>query len=96
MKKIGLLLLVFVLLISAVLWGSGVIPRQIGKTFGIKEVQKQFPEKDLQFERIEWSKFHRDYIITFTDSYGASYSYVIGPYWFPYSLGQGNVTIEEH
>ncbi len=96
MKKAVLLLLVFVLLISAVLWGSGVIPKQIGKTYGIKEVQKQFPEKDLQFEKIEWSKFHGDYVITFKDPLGASYSCLIGPCWFPYSLGQGIVAWEEH
>ncbi len=53
MKKIVLILLVFALLISAVLWGLGVIPRQIGKAYGIKETQKQFPEKNLQFEGIE-------------------------------------------
>lgn len=96
MKKIVLILLFFSLLISAVLWGSGVIPRQIGKAYGIKETQKQFPEKNLQFEGIEWSKFHGDYVITFEDPYGASYSCVIGPCWFPCSLSQGIDSWEEH
>ncbi len=95
-KKVFTIILLFALFTVTILWGSGVVPKQIGKIYGMKEVQKQFPEKNLQFKEIEWSKFHGDYVITFTDSYESSYSCIIGPCYFPCSLGQGIVAWEEH
>ena len=78
----------FVLLVS-VSWFSGLIPRQIAKIYGKSYVKNNFPEKQLEYVDIEWNKFYGDYIITFKDNEGKIYSSVIGPKFFPISMGQG-------
>ena len=78
----------FVLLVS-VSWFSGLIPRQIAKIYGKNYVKNNFSEKQLEYVNIEWNKFYGDYIITFKDNEGKIYSSVIGPKFFPISMGQG-------
>lgn len=80
----------FVLFVSvSVSWFSGLIPRQIAKIYGKSYVKNNFPEKQLEYVDIEWNKFYGDYIITFKDKDEKIYSSVIGPKFFPISMGQG-------
>lgn len=87
-KKIIIIAVTFVLLVS-VSWFSGLIPRQIAKIYGKSYVKNNFPEKQLEYVDIEWNKFYGDYIITFKGKDEKIYSSVIGPKFFPISMGQG-------
>ena len=87
-KKIIIKAVAFVLFVS-VSWFSGLVPRQIAKIYGKSYVNNNFPEMQLEYVDIEWNKFYGDYIITFNDNEGKIYSSVIGPKFFPISMGQG-------
>ena len=91
MKKSKRIIIISAVLITviAVSWFSGLIPRQIAKIYGKNYVKNNFPEKQLEYVNIEWNKFYGDYIITFNDNEGKIYSSVIGPKFFPISMGQG-------
>ena len=91
MKKSKRIIIISAVLITviAVSWFSGLIPRQIAKIYGKNYVKNNFPEKQLEYVDIEWNKFYGDYIITFKDNEGKIYSSVIGPKFFPISMGQG-------
>lgn len=91
MKKSKRIIIISAVLITviAVSWFSGLIPRQIAKKYGKNYVKNNFPEKQLEYVDIEWNKFYGDYIITFKDNEGKIYSSVIGPKFFPISMGQG-------
>lgn len=91
MKKSKRIIIISAVLITviAVSWFSGLIPRQIAKIYGKNYVKNNFPEKQLEYVNIEWNKFYGDYIITFKDNEGKIYSSVIGPKFFPISMGQG-------
>ena len=91
MKKSKRIIIISAVLITviAVSWFSGHIPRQIAKIYGKNYVKNNFPEKQLEYVNIEWNKFYGDYIITFKDNEGKIYSSVIGPKFFPISMGQG-------
>ena len=91
MKKSKRIIIISAVLITviAVSWFSGLIPRQIAKIYGKSYVKNNFPEKQLEYVDIEWNKFYGDYIITFKDNEGKIYSSVIGPKFFPISMGQG-------
>ena len=91
MKKSKRIIIISAVLITviAVSWFSGLIPRQIAKIYGKNYVKNNFPEKQLEYVNIEWNKFYGDYIITFKDNEGKIYSSVIGPKFFPISIGQG-------
>lgn len=96
MKKILIIIGILVLVII-VLWFGGVIPKQIGKIYGIKYMKNNFPEMQFEYVNIEWNKYYGDYIITFKDKENGSYSCVIGPKYFPISIGQGlNVIMENY
>lgn len=94
-KKIIISILVVVLLLIIILWSSGIIPKQIAKIYGTNYMKKYFPKMQLEYVNIEWNKYYADYIITFKDKYNQNYSCVIGPKYFPVSIGQGIFTIEE-
>lgn len=94
MNKKSLIIIVVVLLIIA-LWFGGIIPKQIGKIYGINYMNENFPEMQLEYVDIEWNKYYGDYIITFKDKENQNYGCVIGPKYFPVNLGQGIFTIEE-
>lgn len=91
MKKSKRIIIISAVLITviAVSWFSGLIPRQIAKIYGKNYVKNNFSEKQLEYVNIEWNKFYGDYIITFKDNEGKIYSSVIGPKFFPISMGQG-------
>ena len=95
MKKKILIISSIVLVILIALWFSGIIPKQIGKIYGTKYMQENFPNMELEFVNIEWSKHYGDYIISFKDKENQKYSCVIGPKYFPISIGQGKFAIEE-
>lgn len=87
-KSIVIIVLAVVLLVS-VLWFVGVIPKQIAKVYGTKYMKDNFEEMQLEYVNIEWNKYYGDYIITFKDKENKNYGCVIGPKYFPISMGQG-------
>ena len=93
-KKIIISAIVVILLLT-VLWFSGIIPTQIAKIYATNYMQNNYPEMQLEYVNIEWSKYHEDYLITFKDKNNQNYSCVIGPKYFPVSIEQGLLTIEE-
>lgn len=95
MKKKILIICSIVIIALIALWFTGVIPKQIGKIYGINYVKNNFPKMQLEFVNIEWSKHYGDYIITFKDKENEKYSCVIGPKYFPISIGQGMFEIQE-
>lgn len=96
MKKKKIVIIAIIILILATgLWFGGLIPRQIGKFLGKKYMSEKFPEMQLEYVKIEWNKYYGDYIITFKDKDNQSYGCVIGPKYFPVSIGQGIYAIEE-
>lgn len=96
MKK-NLIIIGILVLVIIVLWFGGVIPKQIGKIYGIKYMKNNFPEMQFDYVNIEWNKYYGDYIINFKDKENGSYSCVIGPKYFPISIGQGlNVIMENY
>ncbi len=84
------------LLLIATLWGSGMIPKQIGRIWGCNYVQDQFPELNLNFEKIEWNQFYGDYVITFRDQEHQTVSFVLYPKFFPSCPGQGTFPLQEY
>mgnify|MGYP003300002820 CR=1 FL=1 len=95
-KSIVIIVLAVVLLVS-VLWFGGLIPKQIGKIYGTKYMNDNFPEMQLEYVDIEWNKYYGDYIIKFKDKEGQDYGCVIGPKYLPISIGQGiNVIMETY
>lgn len=95
MKKKILLSVLAVVLLVVFLWGSGIIPKQIAKIYGTNYVQEHFSETNLKYKSIEWSPYHGDYIVTFRNPEGKTYSCVVYPRFFPICLGQGFATLEE-
>ena len=94
-EKIKRNIFIVVLIILIALWFSGIIPKQIGKIYGINYMKNNFPEMELEYVNIEWSKHYGDYIISFEDKDNQNYSCVIGPKYLPISIGQGIFAIEE-
>lgn len=84
-----------VLLVVAALWLSGLIPKYIGKMYGIYYTKNNFPKMELRFLSIEWSSKHEEYIIFFDDPTGESYSFTLGPKLLPIVVGQGESVIRE-
>lgn len=95
MKKRNLIIIINTVLVIIALWFGGIIPKQIGKIYGTKYMKHNFPEMQLEYINIEWNKYYGDYIITFKDKENQDYSCVIGPKYFPISIGQGLFEIEE-
>ena len=94
-KKTTILLIIFILLIVLILWVSGLIPKQFAKVYGTNYMKKNFPEMNLKYYEIEWSKYHGNYIITFIDANNQKYGVSIGPKFFPISIGEGLLVIIE-
>lgn len=94
-KKKILVIIGIVVLVIIVLWLEGVIPKQIGKIYGIRYMKDNFPKMQLEYVNIEWSQYHDEYIITFKDKDNQQYGCSIGPKYFPVSLGQGLNGIKE-
>lgn len=97
MKKKILIVVISIIALIAILWITGIIPKQIGKIYGTKYMKDNFPEMQLEYENIEWNKYYGDYIITFKDKENQNYGCVIGPKYLPISIGQGiNAIIETY
>lgn len=94
-KRIIIVLTIMFLLIIFGLWFSGFIPKQIAKIYGANYMNNHFPKMKLEYENLEWSKYHNSYIISFKDKENNIYGCTIGPKYFPISLGQGLYSIEE-
>lgn len=96
-KKKMIILIVTILVLIVALWISGIIPKQIAKISAANYLEKNFPEMQLKYDNIEWNKYYGDYIITFKDKENQNYGCVIGPKYFPISMGQGiNAIIETY
>ena len=80
--------------ILAVLWLTGLIPKQIARIAGTSYVKMHFPEMRLECVGVEYADVYGDYLISFEDKHGKAYSCVIGPEFFPVCLGQGLFAIE--
>lgn len=85
-KKIVILLIIMLII---VLWISKVIPMGIARIYGTIYMDKHFPELQLKYDNIEWSKYHNEYIIRFKDKDGKIHGFTIGPKYFPVFLGEG-------
>lgn len=96
MKKKVYLILIAAIVIFAVLWLSGIVPKKIAEISGTHYVKEHFPEMRLECVNVEWADVYGDYLITFQDKDGSIYSCVIGPSIFPCRLGQGLFEIQEH
>ena len=78
-KKIFLIVIVII----AILWISGVIPMGIARICGTVNVKKYYPNEQLEYENIEWSKFHGKYIVCFRNQDNQTYTVEVGPRFFP-------------
>ncbi|MBE6753772.1 MAG: hypothetical protein E7559_05425 [Ruminococcaceae bacterium] len=96
MKNKKWLIPLAIVCVIALLWGVGIIPKQIARIAGTSYAKKHFPEMHMECVRVEWADVYGDYLITFKDSNGNTYGCVIGPAVFPVSLGQGLFAIEEY
>ena len=77
-----------------VLWFAGIIPKQMAEIFGTSYVNNHFPEMQLECVGVEYADVYGDYLITFKGTNENTYSCVIGPKYFPVSMGQGLLAIE--
>ena len=96
MKRKILITLLCTALVTAILWGSGIIPRGIARIAGEKELQQRFPNLFPTEISVEWNRFYGDYVFSFSDQDGERHSCVIGPRIFPVTLGQGTLALEEY
>ena len=95
-KKKRLIALVVIGIIVGLWFGeSAIIPRVIAKISGKNYMQEHFPEMKLQCLDVEWADVYGSYLIRFRDpSDSTYYSCVMGPKYFPVSIGQGLIAIE--
>ena len=77
-----------------VLWLTGVIPKQIARIAGTSYMNRNFPEMQLKFVRVEFAPVLGDYLITFKGADENTHNCVIGPKYLPVSLGQGLFAIQ--
>lgn len=82
--------------VVAVLWFTGIIPKQIARIVGTNYVKEHFPKMEMAYKGIECADVYGDYLISFEDKDGNEYSCVIGPKLFPTTLGQGLFAIEDY
>jgi|LSQX01.1.fsa_nt_gb hypothetical protein len=81
-SKRNIIIVVFaVLILIAIIWISGIIPRQIGKISAINYVQKNYPDRNLKFLRMDFSSAHGDYFAMFEDENEKTYGFqLLGKY----------------
>ena len=82
--------------VIATLWLTGIVPKQIAKAFGSHYVDNHFPEMQLECISVDYADVFGDYLITFKGTNENTYSCVIGPKYFPVSIGQGLFAIEDY
>ena len=93
-KMFKFTIIIFIIIII-VLFLLGIIPKQIAKIYASNYMNNKFPEMKFEYIEIEWSEVHGDYLIYFKDKDNERYGCVIGPKYFPISLGQGLFAIEQ-
>lgn len=80
-KRNIIIVIISVVILIAILWISGIIPRQIGKNSAINYVQKNYPDKNLNYLRMDFSSAHGDYFAMFEDENGKTYGFqLLGKY----------------
>ena len=77
MKKAKKVLGIFVaaVLAIAILWGTEVIPKGIGRYVAAEYVQENYVEMGLEFEDVEFSTAYGDYIASFAGEDGTVYNF---------------------
>ena len=93
-KKAKRIIPLIILGVIAILWCSGAIPKQIARIAGTYYVRTHFPEMQLSCTGVKWAEAYGDYLISFKALDGSEYGCVIGPAYFPVSIGQGRFAIE--
>ena len=89
-KKVFGILLVAVLA-TAILWGTEVIPKGIGRHVATDYVQENYEEMGLEFENIEFSTAYGDYIASFAGEDGAVYNFRLFSGRFPFSVAYDSI-----
>ena len=79
-------ILVAAVLTIAILWGTEVIPKGIGRHVATDYVQKNYEEMGLEFENIEFSTAYGDYIVSFAGEDGTVYNFRLLSGRFPFSV----------
>ena len=85
LKKVLGILGIAVLAI-AVLWGTGTIPKGIGRYTATKYVEENYMEMGLEFENIEFSTAYGDYIASFVDKDNTVYNFRLFSGQLPFSV----------
>ncbi|WP_300417648.1 hypothetical protein [uncultured Oscillibacter sp.] len=85
MKK-GLGIIAVGVLAIAILWGTEVIPKGIGRHVATEYVQENYEEMGLEFENIEFSTAYGDYIVSFAGEDGTVYNFRLFSGRFPFSV----------
>ena len=68
MKSKNILMVIsMIFLLIIILWIIGVIPKNIGKNVAINYVKSNYPEMNLKYNNIEFSKEYGNYIVSFSD-----------------------------
>ena len=75
----------------AVLWGTEVIPKEIGRHTATKYAQENYQEMGLEFENIEFSTVYGDYIASFIDEDGAVYNFRLFSGRLPFSVAYDSI-----
>ena len=75
-------ILVAAVLTIAILWGTEVIPKGIGRHVATDYVQKNYEEMGLEFENIEFSTAYGDYIASFAGEDGTELLQLLSPLWW--------------
>lgn len=70
----------------AVLWGTGTIPKGIGRYTATKYVEENYTEMGLEFENIEFSTAYGDYIASFVDKDNTVYNFRLFSGYLPFSV----------
>ena len=94
MKKKKWVIPIVIIAVIIMLWFTGIIPKQIARISGTSYVNNHFPEMQLKCVGVEYADVYGDYLITFKGADENTYSCVIGPKYFPVSMGQGLFAIE--
>ena len=75
----------------AVLWGTGTIPKGIGRYTATKYVEENYTEMGLEFENIEFSTAYGDYIASFIGEDNAVYNFRLFTGKLPISVAYDSV-----
>ena len=75
----------------AVLWGTEVIPKGIGRHTATEYVQENYQEMGLRFENIEFSTAYGDYIASFIGEDNAVYNFMLFTGKLPISVAYDSV-----